>query len=114
MPYRDRQKQLDYFKAYSKKNYDRRWGQMLKRNYNITVEEYKSLFLKQSGNCAICGLNQSNFKKKLYVDHNHDTGKNRELLCVNCNMLIGHAMERLDILEKSIAYLKKWNTHQKK
>ena len=92
---------------------DYKWKQALKK-YGISTEQYNEMFLKQAGNCAICGVNQSKFTKRLYVDHDHKTGNVRGILCVNCNMLIGHAMEDVGILVKSINYLKKWNIHQKK
>lgn len=96
------QKNKEYRKGYS-------WGKFLNRKYGITIDQYNALFEIQKGCCAICGLHQENFKKKLYTDHNHETGKVRGLLCVNCNMLIGHAREKHDILLKSVEYLK---THE--
>lgn len=85
---------------------DYKWKRTIKK-YGLSPETYALLFQDQDGNCAIFGLNQSRFAKRLYVDHNHKTGRYRELLCVNCNMLIGHAMENVEILSRSILYLKK-------
>lgn len=81
------------------------------KKYGLSISDYDAIFHSQNGNCAICGANQSQFIKKLYVDHNHKTGKVRGILCVNCNMLIGHAMEDISILEKSISYLKHHGLH---
>lgn len=89
----------DYRQQYS-------WKLLLKNKYGITEEIYNDLFEKQAGCCRICGIHQSNLKKRLYVDHDHISLKVRALLCVNCNMLIGHAQEDIKILEKSINYLK--------
>lgn len=100
------EKNKEYRSEYSRKR-------DLAKSYGITVERYNEMFNEQEGNCAICGLNQENFTKRLYVDHNHDTNEVRSLLCVNCNMLIGHAMEDIGTLEESIKYLKKWNTPKK-
>ena len=88
-----------------------KWKETLRKKYGITPEQYYVMFEAQNGNCAICGINQSQFVKKLYVDHSHKTGKVRGILCVNCNMLIGHAMEDPEILNKAIAYLKSYGIH---
>lgn len=55
----------------------------------------------QKGLCKLCEL-----PKKLVVDHCHETGKVRGLLCRNCNLLIGHAKEDIVILQNAINYLK--------
>lgn len=61
---------------------------VLKR-YGLTLEDYNEMFKNQEGRCAICGKHQSEFSKRLFVDHNHTTGKVRALLCSSCNMKVG-------------------------
>jgi hypothetical protein len=56
--------------------------------------------------CHICNETNPDSSRRLYVDHNHSTGKIRKLLCVRCNAAIGYVRERLDILEKIIEYLR--------
>lgn len=41
-----------------------------------------------SASCAVCGKHESQFTKRLAVDHNHRTGKVRGLLCYRCNKFI--------------------------
>lgn len=65
--------------------YFRKWK--LKKNFDITPELYGQLFNKQLGLCAICGEQQLN--KKLAVDHDHQTGQVRGLLCTACNIALG-------------------------
>ena len=77
--------------------------------HDITLEQYNSIFDKQSGCCAICGKHQSEFKRNLAVDHDHKTGKIRGLLCHKCNLLLGYSSENIDVLNNSINYLKKIN-----
>ena len=87
-------------------NKDRKRAYDLKRNYNITIEEYNEMLNKYDGKCWICGTHQAKLKRKLSIDHNHKTGKIRGLLCDSCNGGIGHMKENYFILIKSIKYLK--------
>lgn len=50
--------------------------------------ERQKLFDAQGGCCAICKRPESDFKRKLSVDHNHKTGKVRALLCFPCNRFL--------------------------
>lgn len=68
----------------------------LKHRYGLTPEEYDALLTKQNGLCAICqrppGKNvRAHWGGKLCVDHCHDTGKVRGLLCNDCNLAVGYA-----------------------
>lgn len=59
----------------------------LKSAFGISVDVYEQMFNDQEGKCLICGRHRDNFSKDLCVDHNHDTGKIRGLLCVHCNSM---------------------------
>ena len=80
-----------------------------KKRYGVSEEEYKTMFLKQNGNCLGCGTNQSKLKKALHVDHCHITGKVRGLLCATCNLALGYAKDNEQILLNLIKYLKNAN-----
>lgn len=71
------------------KNKIRLKNNKLKRDFGITYDEYKQILNEQEGRCAICGKTEEENGKMLAVDHNHETMKNRELLCSSCNILIG-------------------------
>ena len=60
----------------------------LHKRFGITVEDYDALLAKQKGVCAICGAMPTT-KLRLPVDHNHQTGMIRGLLCHKCNRAIG-------------------------
>ena len=62
---------------------------------------------KQNDGCAICGeLNLDG--RRLAVDHNHNTGKIRGLLCQRCNGFIVGIIEKYpELIQKSVEYLKK-------
>jgi len=79
----------------------------LMHNHGITIEEYDKLLAAQNGICVICGLPPNS--KKLSVDHNHETGKIRGLLCKSCNRALGLVYESVDILAKMINYLETRN-----
>ncbi len=56
----------------------------LRRRFGITIEQYESRLEAQGGGCAICGRGEPD-GGSLHVDHDHDTGRVRALLCVRCN-----------------------------
>jgi hypothetical protein len=79
-----------------------RWG--LKLNYGITVQEYEAKLVAQEGKCAICRCSDSG-KKGWHVDHDHDTGKFRGLLCMNCNTGLGKFRDDPDLVRAALQYL---------
>ena len=79
----------------------------LKRNYGISLDEYHELVKQQNGVCAICkSPPPEGRKKRLSIDHCHDTGVVRGLLCDNCNRSLGLLKDSIDVLENAIQYLK--------
>ncbi len=74
--------------------------------YGITIQEYDSMYIEQGGCCAICGIHQSKLKRRLCVDHCHESNKIRGLLCINCNKGLGHFYDDLTFLHNAILYLK--------
>jgi hypothetical protein len=81
----------------------------LKKNYGVTLDWYKEQHAKQGGVCAICNHPETSVIRgktlSLAVDHCHDTGKVRALLCSACNTGIGSLKHSRDLLQKAIAYL---------
>lgn len=78
----------------------------LRRKYGITLEEWDALLAKQGGGCAVCGAPHDPNGGRLHVDHCHDTGRVRGLLCMVCNRLVGAAKDDPERLEKAAAYLR--------
>jgi hypothetical protein len=78
-----------------------------KLRYGITAAEYQKLFEQQDGLCAICSDPPS--KYELCVDHDHETGKVRGLLCRPCNSALGLLEDRLDLVLRAAGYL--WKSH---
>jgi len=77
------------------------------KQYDMTLDDYNRIFAEQDGCCAICGRHQSEFKRRLHVDHDHVSEKVRGLLCADCNFLLGHLerMERIGFPAKAKTYL---------
>lgn len=76
--------------------------------YGITYDNYCELLKEQNHKCAICGIDEVDSRShKLCVDHDHETGKVRQLLCHNCNCGLGHFKDSAILLEKALEYLKK-------
>ena len=71
------------------KNKIRLKNNKLIRDFGITYDDYKRILNEQKGRCAICGRTEKENGKMLAVDHDHETMKNRELLCSSCNLTIG-------------------------
>jgi hypothetical protein len=92
-----------WWKSYYKKNKKKIAAASRKSAYGITHEEYEKKLKKQKGKCAICEKQM----RRPDVDHNHTTGKVRDLLCRPCNTLIGLSKESMKILRNAIQYLKK-------
>ena len=61
----------------------------LKEKFGLSRLEYDTLLQMQGGVCAICSRPESRKTHSLAVDHNHQTGKVRGLLCSCCNRLVG-------------------------
>ncbi len=81
----------------------------LKRNYNISTEQYAKLLEAQGGKCAICGCQETKVMRGkvmyLAVDHCHKTGKIRGLLCNGCNTGIGALKDDPSVLRRAEEYV---------
>lgn len=71
--------------------------------YNLTKEEYDHMLAAQKGMCAICGKAPEG--RRLCVDHSHETGKVRGLLCYRCNIALGY-IEDKELMQNATRYLK--------
>jgi len=79
----------------------------LKRDYNITLEQYDQMLVQQKYCCLICNAHVDTQKKELSVDHCHTTGSIRGLLCKGCNTGIGNFKDDVNIMKKAIEYLER-------
>lgn len=74
--------------------------------YGLTLEQYDFLLRAQGGRCAICGTHD-NSGVALGVDHHHETGAVRGLLCDPCNIAIGGLRDDPALMRAAIAYVER-------
>ena len=90
---------------------ERRRELMLQNQYGITEADYKTKLSEQKYKCVICekehDITVKNNKGILVVDHDHDTGVVRDLLCHSCNMGLGKFSDNPQLLDKAAEYLRK-------
>ena len=88
------------------------WVAHIKEKYNITPDDYCRMWLEQDGCCKICKgwyrgkTNGGSECITFCIDHCHDTGIVRGLLCRDCNTGLGHFNDNIIRLEEAIDYLK--------
>lgn len=107
-----------YMKDYYAKNSDRGRDQRFQKRYGISLAEFDAMYEAQDGRCAVCAKQEKvrhrvrgSTIRKLSIDHDHDTGEARALLCGDCNRGLGMFCDDPDLLLKAAAYLK---SHRRK
>lgn len=74
--------------------------------HDMTYGEFRSMRNNQGLRCKICKTHEKNLPSKaLFIDHDHKTGKVRDLLCNDCNAMLGFGRDNPKILQKGILYL---------
>lgn len=90
---------LEYLKAYSlKKKYHL-------KVYGMTLEDYNQMLEEQNHSCAICKVHKDTLTRALSVDHCHNNGTVRGLLCSRCNIALGFVDDSVETLASMIEYL---------
>ncbi len=79
-------------------------GSHLKKAYGISIEDYDKILAAQGGTCAIC--NGGTSKNFFALDHNHKNGRPRGLTCARCNSMLAKSMDRVEVLERAVEYMK--------
>lgn len=78
----------------------------LRKHYGITLDDYDRMLSDQGGKCLGCGSETSGPDgHPLVVDHDHRTGRVRELLCSKCNLVLGNALDNPEVLRALADYL---------
>ena len=93
---------------YGDRDRDHRRDYLREWLYGLTPEQFEQMLKDQDYKCAICGKDLVD-TRTTHVDHDHAKGMVRGLLCASCNHALGHFGDSLEILERAVAYLKKFN-----
>ena len=98
--------------TWREKNPDSDANNHLIRKYGISLEQYNKMYQLQKGLCGICGKKESTRRRKktqgderLAVDHCHETGVVRGLLCFKCNTAIGSLGDNEEMVMRVVFYL---------
>ena len=76
--------------------------------YNLSPEQYARMMARQNGQCAICQIVMTSGNSggtMACVDHNHQTGSVRDILCSKCNSALGHLRDDPALARAAEAYL---------
>jgi hypothetical protein len=76
------------------------------KKYGITEEDFIAMENAQNSCCAICDRPENKMNTKLSVDHSHESGNVRGLLCSNCNRGLGFFKDSPELLVKAATYVK--------
>ena len=94
----------DYYRERVAKDPRYSFARNIKHKYGMTLDDFDRMADAQGNACAICGD-----QVKLYIDHDHDTGAPRKLLCAMCNTGLGRFRDNLDRLRKAVAYMESFS-----
>jgi hypothetical protein len=113
----NREERIAYHREY-RKNYAPKYTEGdLKYKFGISLSEYSKLIIDQGNKCAICDQPETQLRngriKALAVDHDHETGKVRGLLCCACNQALGKFKDEKKLLLAAVAYLEKHSAEGK-
>lgn len=101
---RDRQREYKRKNRKRYRVYMRKY--LLRTAYGMSLRDFTKLLAEQDGVCAICGTDQPG-QKSFNVDHDHETGEIRGLLCAACNRALGLLKDDPAIVESAFKYLRK-------
>ena len=102
---RHKEKVLAYDKMRKQRDAVKIRARDIRKKYGMSAEAFKALHDAQGGACGICRAKLTTENRGTVVDHCHDTGKVRGLLCQGCNRGIGLLKDSAEVLASAIAYL---------
>lgn len=107
--HKTREQRLNLNKKRYKENkqwfFDNNKKYVLKKKYKLSLEEYQRMFDLQEGLCFLC-KQKGEDNRLLCIDHNHNNGKIRSLLCGSCNRGLGLFKDNPNLLERAAEYIR--------
>ena len=103
-----KKKNNEYYKNNKLKFLESGWkskGILNKNSEIFKKQDFDELFEKANYTCAICNIDSPKHIKGFVVDHCHNTGIARGILCAHCNLALGGFKDNVEILKKAIDYL---------
>lgn len=104
----------EYGRAWRRENAEKYKDKTLKSDFGISIDQYNEMLLSQKGCCAICNhpetASRSGKIKALAVDHCHETGNIRSLLCSTCNVGLGAYKDKPELLRQAAEYIEHHKT----
>lgn len=79
----------------------------IKAEYGLSPSIVEQIWNEQNRQCAICKEYIELWSKNTHIDHNHETGRVRGLLCLSCNTGLGHFKDNPNLLREAAAYLER-------
>lgn len=104
--YEDRAEYLrNYMREYQRKNKDTLNPYKRARRYGLTVDEMNELLEQAGDSCQICHSQFGEVTTGKCIDHCHDTGKVRGIICNKCNVAIGLLGNNVEVVKGLLGYL---------
>jgi hypothetical protein len=117
---RQRPEYVEHHRQYNRAYYQRPEIKAKERTrlYGVTKEQYERMLAEQQGKCSVClrdlvmtrpdpESKATSWRGQPHVDHDHQTGCVRQLLCRECNVGLGTFQDDVATLRNAIAYLEK-------
>lgn len=125
MPWTTKEKKRAYDNRYKREHPEKRWSHAhpdryriaerrhhLRKTYGLSMEQFDALLRIQNGRCAACKTTEPGGKgNSWHVDHNHETGFIRGLLCNSCNRACGLLNDNVERLIGLVVYLENPPAH---
>jgi hypothetical protein len=94
----------DYYYKHTKEEIMKSSIRKYKNQYGLTLEQIDMMLIQQNHKCKLCGISLAETKR--CIDHDHNTGKVRGILCNKCNSGLGHFNDNEDMLMRAAKYIK--------
>lgn len=106
-----RQRNIDQYRSAQRDHYranrDAYRNLAIRSMYGISLAEYEAMLAQQGGKCACCGATKNPNGKRLFVDHDHETGAIRGIICNRCNRGIGSLGDTIEGVRRALNYLER-------